>query len=366
MAADLPTSGPGAHTREKLIIGACACLMFAGSHALLEATSRFAERHLGVYLWKHQDYLRLLSPANHVGRGRGRLLMYGPSEAREGFLGEEIKRVTTGLEPYQNSQSLGTLEDGLLVLQYIEAVHGPSAIPSAILLGVTPRFLANIRRTGVSSPLQDGINRYSPHLRVVEGSHPPALARRTPFEAIVPTFDLLRLQPDRYRRGLYAIAVRSATRIVPSLAAWRRGWEPTSASKYLEGRLAPEATIKSWLVSPTNAWAKVHVWDARRDRERVIADVGAYRAFAAKHAIELYVVNLPEISWSRELYEPGRYEAYLEVLTEALGPTPFLDLRTLLPDSQFFDDAHPTWEGGIRVSKEVGLFIERHRRASGP
>ena len=64
--------------------------MFAGVHLALEASARFSERYLGAYLWKEQDYLRLFSPANHAGRGRHRLLIYGPSEAREGLIPEVL------------------------------------------------------------------------------------------------------------------------------------------------------------------------------------------------------------------------------------------------------------------------------------
>ena len=69
------------------------------------------------------------------------------------------------------------------------------------------------------------------------------------------------------------------------------------------------------------------------------------------------MVNLPELSWNRVLYQPGRYEAYLDIVGLALGETPFLDLRTFLPDDDFYDSAHPTWDGGMRVSKRVGAFI---------
>ena len=80
--------------------------------------------------------------------------------------------------------------------------------------------------------------------------------------------------------------------------------------------------------------------------------------------VELYVVNLPELSWNRELYKPGRYEAYLELVKSALGDTPFLDLRTFLADEDFFDDAHPVWPAGFRVSQRVAAFIDEHRTSA--
>jgi hypothetical protein len=348
--------------RTRLAVLACVVLMFAAVHAALEGAARFSERYLKAYLWKEQDYLRLFSPANHAGRGPNRLLIYGPSEAREGLLPEEIGRAAAGLEPYQNSQSIGTLEDGLVVLRYIEGAYGRPAVPDAILLGVTTRFVGNLRTR--SSPLWEGINKYSPHFRVDDSTHPPTLVPRSFLESLEPRVALLSLQPDRYRRGLFAIASRTATRIVPSLSAERRTWEPISPSKYLVGRYASEADIRAWLRKPGNFWDLVHTWEPERDRERVTRELQLYRDFAAKHGVELYVVNLPELSWNRELYKPGRYEAYLDVVRQGLGDTPFLDLRTFLPDDLFFDDAHPTWKGAVRVSGKVGEFIDANRRAA--
>jgi hypothetical protein len=336
--------------------------MFAAAHLGLEASARFSERYLGAYLWKEQDYLRLFSPANHAGRGRHRLLIYGPSEAREGLLPGEIGRVTTGLQPYQNSQSVGTLEDGLVVLRYIEAAYGRPAIPDVILLGVTTRFAGNLRTR--PSPLWEGIDKYSPDYRVDASTRPPVLVPRSFRESIEPRIALLALQPDRYRRGLFAIFSRTATWLVPSLAGHRRMWEPISPSKYLVGKYASEQATRKWLSAKGNFWELVHDWDPERDRDRVTRELRMYRDFADRYGAELYVVNLPELSWNRELYKPGRYEAYLDVVRDAIGSTPFLDLRTFLPDAQFFDDAHPTWEGAVRVSREVGTFIEAHRRAS--
>lgn len=349
-------------TRYRLAVLACVGLMFAGVHVALEGAASFSERYLGAYLWKEEDFLRLFSPANHLGRGQHRLLMYGPSEAREGLLGEEIARVAPGLEPYQTSQSIGTLEDGLVVLRYIEGAYGRSGVPDAILLGITTRFIGNLRTR--PSPLWEGINKYSPHFKLVEDTRPPTLVRRSFIESLKPRFALLQLQPDRYRRGLFAIASRTATRLVPSLSAQRRSWEPIAPSKYLVGKYASEAAVKKWLVTPGNYWDLVHAWEPERDRDRVTRELQMYRDFAAKYDIELYVVNLPELSWNRELYAPGRYETYLEVVRTALGTTPFLNLRTFLPDELFFDDAHPTWDGAIRVSREVGKFIDAHRRAA--
>ena len=346
--------------RDKLAVLLCAGLGFAGVHLALESAARLAERRFDAYLWKQQDYLRLFSPVNHLNRGHGRLLIYGPSESREGLFPEEIEPAIPGLKPYQNSQSMGTLEDGLVVLNYIERAYGPSAIPDALLLGITIRFIADIRV--IPSPLWEGIDKYSSHFKVVEGSHPPSLAPKSALESARARWALLHLEPDRYRRGLVAIGSRLATSAIPSLWADPRTRAAVGAAKYLSGPPWPAQDTRQWLVTPDNFWDRVHKWDPDRDRDRVIRELRSVIAYTSRHNVQLFVVNMPELSWSRELYQPGRYEAYLAIVKTALGQTPFLDLRTFLADDEFFDDAHPKWIAGIRVSKRVAAFISEHRR----
>ncbi len=127
----------------------------------------------------------------------------------------------------------------------------------------------------------------------------------------------------------------------PNLEADPRFWRHVRAAKYIRGRIAPEDGIKKWLAASGNFWDKVHSWHPERDRDRVTRDLRRLRDFRSRHGIELYVVNLPELSWNRVLYQPGRYEAYLDIVESALGETPFLDLRTFLPDDDFYDSAHP-------------------------
>jgi hypothetical protein len=182
------------------------------------------------------------------------------------------------------------------------------------------------------------------------------------MDALRARFALLGVQPDRYRRGLFAIASGVLTTAVPSLASHRWTWGPIRPAKYLVGRWrADEAATKRWLVEPDSFWRAVHAWEPEQSRERVIEELRSLLAFAARYGSTVYVVNLPELSWVSELFRPGRYEAYLALVKEAIGDTPFLDLRTFLADGDFFDDAHPVWTAGIRVSHRIGEFIAEHR-----
>src|SRR6187549_404478 len=99
----------GTSTRYKLALLVCVCLFVTAAHVVLGAAAGYAEVRLDAYLWKEEDFLRLFSPTNHRGRGRQRLLISGPSEAREALLPEELARALPGSKPYQNAQSLGTL-----------------------------------------------------------------------------------------------------------------------------------------------------------------------------------------------------------------------------------------------------------------
>jgi hypothetical protein len=81
--------------------------------------------------------------------------------------------------------------------------------------------------------------------------------------------------------------------------------------------------------------------------------------------MQAFVVNLPEHPMNRAMFAPDRYDAYLDTVRTAIGSTPFLDLRTLLAEDDFFDEMHPTWKGGIAVSRAVGAFVAASRRPIG-
>ena len=349
-------------TRIKLALLGCICLFVVAAHSLLEATARFAEQRLDAYLWKEEDYLRLFLARQSQRAWPPPAVDFGRSEAREALLPEELGRALPGLEPYQNALSQGTLEDALVVLEYIERAYGRSAVPDILLFGITTRFIADIRDE--SSPLFAGINKYSRQFRLDEAEHPPRLIPRSTLDSYQAAFALLGRQPVRYQSALFAVAAAAAMQVRPNLEADPRFWRHVRAAKYIRGRIAPMEASKKWLVE-SRFWDMIHSWNPERDR--VTRALRRLRDFRSRHGIQLYMVNLPELSWNRVLYQPGRYEAYLDIVRLALGDTPFLDLRTFLPDDEFYDSSHPTWDGGMRVSKRVGAFIaERLQHEASP
>jgi hypothetical protein len=324
------------------------------SHAAFEAIARFAETRLGAYLWKNQDHLRVMESHLHVGRGAGRLSIFGPSEVREGLLPDELHNVLPGVRAYQSAQSLGTLEDTLLTLDYLEQVHGPSALPEHVLVGLTTRFVANLRTN--PSPLVESLRKYSPY-DVDTTTSPPTLVPRTLLGALRGRLRLLALEPDRYRRGLAAVVLEPVRLVAPAVSdrLERRLLRP---SKYLTGQAFSFDDTVRWLIGD-DGWRMVFAWDPARDRDRVVDQIGRLVQFCRRHGLRLYVVNQPEWSVSRAHYAPGRYETYLSAVQTALGDTPFLDLRTFLADDEFWDTGHPNWPGAIRLSHEVAGFIRR-------
>lgn len=338
-----------------------ALAMAAGTCLLLEQIARFAEIRLGAFLWRKDATLRLFAAHNYVGRGKERLLILGPSEARESLFPEEIGAIVTGLVPYQHAQHLGTLEEALVTLDYIERAYGPTAMPEALLVGITPRFIANIRQE--PSPLYEAINRFSPHFEVRDESRAPRLAPRTMISAVRARAEVLRVQPDRYRRGVFAVVTAAAGTTAPSIPADRRVWGRVRQANYLQHRIISDEQIHWWLNNGDAA--AVHAWDPERDRHTIVHQLARLRSYADRFRTRLYVVNLPEMSWNRELYDPQRYASYMSIVRTGIGDTPFLDLRMFIPDDEFYDSAHTMWSGGRRVSRRVGEFIEaQHGRVS--
>jgi hypothetical protein len=241
-------------------------------------------------------------------------------------------------------------------LQYIEKAYSRSAIPDALLLGLTTRFVADIRDR--PSPLYAGIEKYSPHFRLIEGEHPPTLIRKNWMQSVQARLALMRLQPDRYRRGVYAMASHLAAGITPAFEVYDR--EFIRPANYRTTPFASRAAVEKKLATQ-DRWQDVHAWDFTRDSGRIREEVRLLLEYTSRHNMELYLVNLPEVSLNRVRYRPGRYEAYLRLIRSAIADTPFLDLRTFLADDEFYDEAHSTWSGAVRTSRRVASFIKQHR-----
>jgi len=347
-------------SRSILIIAATGYTLVAGllSCLALERLARWVEVYQGDYLWREQEYMQILVPDLYVGKGPGRLLLCGSSEAREAFLPDRFGRHLPSLRAYQNSSAHSGLPDLLVMLRYKERVYGTQALPEAMVVGITTRYISNIQSIPMSL-LFDGINRFSPHFRIKTNGGQPELIRKTFAESLVSRARLTRMLTFRYRPALYGLMRALLVSLRPELAHdfhlrigltpsrfhHRTPWKPEERRTYLE----------------EGNWRSVHGWDVARDRDRIHRDLAELVDFAARRGIALYVVNLPELSGNRALYQTGVYEAYLREVDKALSRTPFLDLRGFLPDENFYDATHLTLAGSVKVTDRVAQFIAADR-----
>lgn len=347
------------------LAAAASVLAFAAAtHAVMEPLASHVESEERAYLWKDEEWLQVFTRDRYVDRGARRVLVYGPSETREALLTPALEAALPGLECLQNAQSMGTIEDGLVLLEYIEREYGRGAVPSVVVLGVSTRFVSNIRSH--ESYLLSSIDRYAPHLRVDRETTPAGLAEKTALESWLSRLRFALRQQRRYQGTLKVLARDALGAVGSPLADHPRLLQTLSPAKYHGLKPIPAAETKAWLAFEGGFWGDVHRWDPQADRERVLRDIRAFREFCRSRATELYVVNMPELSWNRDLYVAGRYESYLALLREALLDTPFLDLRTLLADDEYFDACHPTKAGCKRVSAAVAEFLAGKRAALVP
>ena len=334
-------------------------LVYGGVTVAALGLSRTVEMRYGSYPWQNEDWLRVLLPSLWVGRGPSRILIAGPSEAREALLYELFDESFPGLETFQGGQSRGTFQDLLLSLEYVERDYGPSAVPAVLVLGVTLRFVANIPRD--RSPLIAAIDRYSPHFRVELGPDGPRLVSKRVSEALAARGRfLLFKQPSRYLSAAASVIRDNLPK--DGLPSWLIGWLQMYGSPYKYHLLArvPREAIRARIDQPTSFWFAAHRWEPDTDAEVIHQEFGRLLAFTRRHGMRLYVVNLPESVWNRESYGPGRYERYEALVRESLGDTPFLDLRMMLDPDEFYDAGHATLPGALRVSRRVIDFVRGH------
>jgi hypothetical protein len=335
-----PSADPAARRWTKFrlsvtVLLAMALLYVVASAALL-LLSRHVESTTNVYPFSNEDWLRCLLPTLYDNRGHDRIFLAGPSEAREDLLYDRFDRAFPGLHAFQGAQSLGTFDDLLLTLDYVHRTCGDDAIPRAIVLGVTPRFVANIPRG--ASPLAGAINSYSPHFSVKKTDGISTLVPKSTLKSLRSRQRFLEKAPGRYRTALLALFreplgldadyehLHERLLSAPFGAAIRFSSLPY---KYHHLPPMPRESMLAWMRSPTSFWTKSHQWDPGLDEQLVRSQFQRLIELSRRHDVRLFVVNLPEHPANRAAYDPDRYDAYLRLVRQSIGDTPFLDLRTL-------------------------------------
>lgn len=368
-------------------IGIVAAVGFAAVLALEVAANRL-EASRQVYPYKWEDWLRYFVPSLWPTDGPPGLMLTGPSTARENFLLEEFARAFPGHRVLPAAMSLGTFRDITAGLEYLEAEYGRAALPRVVVLGIAPRFLAEIPR---ERPFPEALSRYGRHFGpLADSSAAFGLTRKPALAGIV---DHARFRTSRQSPRYRAVFAWIAGRVV------HPEWSSRLASSGIANRLAvsgagrllgvselarlgpvgfaqryispyryqpaqvswkPEALAAS-LDDPRSWWAEVFHWNPEPDAEAIRARARSLIEFVRERDIELYVVNLPEHSALRRRTKPAFAARYDDLIRSAFGSVPFLDLRCFLPDADFLDAEHALWEGAKDVSARVIGFIEAIR-----
>jgi len=360
-------------------------LVYLGVTAVLEDFTRTAEASGVVYPYKHEDWLRYLVPSLWRADGKPLMLLAGPSTVRENLLVEEFADAFPEYRVYQGGISAGTLGDALAALRYVEKSYGAKALPRTIVLGVSPRFIAEL--PAQDRPFEGGLRRYSPYFRMDTADTQGGLERKNRLLGLLAygRFHLTK-QQGRYNAALHwyiaqAIPADFSNRLrctafmnsglgrllfsgrARTIGIREFALELASPYKYHSGG-NPLAANLEFLDTPDSKWREVFAWDAGRNTRGVGERIAAMMSFARTHGIELYVVNLPEASANRIRYQPGNTEHYLALLNSAFAPAPVLDLRCLLRDDEFLDAEHARYRGAKRITARAVGFMRDVR--SGP
>jgi len=336
-------------------VGACLVVWVIVS-AACDLLADEVELRLDAHLWRYEEWMQLTSSMRYPAGAHDRILVLGPSEAREAFWPEPFREVLNGARLVNDSLSLSTFEDAITQLEYVEKVYGTNTLGGLLVVAVTPRFLQNYAPG--DRPLPIVINRYSPFYDLDESVDPQRLVEKGLVDSMVARVHLAGHSGARYMKAALAVALAIEARV--------RGldFDELLRNHFLVGaRFFAEAPRdKAQYYKIVNEGGGFNVvlrsMDPRDQRDAILRDFKRLRAIAARNGARILVVNLPEGGWARKhFYNPGVHEAYMAVLREAVGDLPFLDLREELDDDGFVDWVHPTRSASLMISREVATAI---------
>jgi len=347
-----------ARSRRRLVLASagCALVLYAAVNLVLLRLATWAEVDQGHYLWWKEEWLQLFSPANYEGRGEGRILLTGASEAREAFLPDLLEEELPGRRAYQNSLSVGTMETVLLLLEYVERAYGADAVPDTIVLGTTPRFLLNLP-DAEKVPLVAAIDRYSPRFRVDREARPPRLEPAGFLEGLSSRFRLLTKQTRRFRGAVRAGVRPVVQAFAPRLANHR--FFVTGLTPYKYHHL-PRRDPAKYRRDFSGRYSE---WSIEEEEERLRADARRLHAYRERHGVRLLVVAMPRPTWYDDHFADEDFlEDWRGLLRGLYGGTGFLDLSRFLPDEEFYDYTHPTRAGGEKITREIARVLSKGGR----
>jgi hypothetical protein len=366
-----------------------AVLFYAGINISLLTFSRWVESRTEIYPYRDEDWLRYLLATLFENRGQNRIMLVGESAVRENLLYEEFNRAFPTMHTFQGGLSLGTINDVLISLEYIKHVYGRGALPQVLIIGISPRFVANLPE---QRPFMTALDLYSPYFGVEETPVGPRLKAKTQWQGWSSWLRFVMFkQQKRFLAAIAALArdylgatqasrqdVERAPKPLRSLLHGplatldrmaQRGLgvlgdflgRVTSPYKYHHLQPMQLEGLRGWLRGPKSWWRQVHSWDPDTNEREIADQFRRLREFADNERIALYVINVPENIESRQLYEVKNYQRYLDLVRRNLGNTPFLDLHALLGPGEFYDVVHATLPGAKRVTETVIDFMKDHR-----
>lgn len=366
---------------------------------VLKSVTVLAEQELGAFPFKSEDWLRYLVSSQFEGQDRETIMLTGPSTVRENLLYEQFESAFPDYSIFQGGISLGVLEDVNTALYYIEKVHGNEALPAIIVLGISPRFIANIPD---ERPFNGGIDRYSPHLKTVQGEAGVELAPKSLRESVIARlrFNYYK-EPERMRVAFLAVlnywlsgdVLNTGTGQLSAkfdrLDQWFKqplGKQLVNGTRFRRAMEYDFSAVLAWLISPykyrldpaveaetlvewANAedswWKQVYSWDPQTTRDETRAVLVRTRDFAATHDIRLLVVNLPERDISRRKFDAANYRRYLELVSDVVGADNFVDLREYLQGDEFYDLEHTVYPGSLRLTNKVIEILRDYMATTG-
>lgn len=343
-----------------------------------------------VYPYRVQDWLRYQVPGLWQDDGKPLLLLAGASNVRENLQVGVVASAFGGSRVRQGGISLATLADVVVSMDYIERKYGAGALPRELVVGLTPRFLAElpaVRPFPLSLELYDSRYRLAPGdpsgTRLVLKSagdgmldHARFFVQRSGprFRAALAWLSAEAIGPDLDQRIARTVPARWLAASWPARGSWFHSVTEIGPYALLREFVAPPRfprsspldtqSLERRLDEPGSWWQDVYRWDPEAHAAAIGARAGRLRAFAARRGMELYLVNLPEHRLSRQRYGPGLSARYTALLRDVFPDERVLDLRCLLGDDEFKDAEHSTMPGSRRETDQVVTFI-RVSRATG-
>ena len=287
----------------------------------------------------------------------------------------------------QGGISLGTLEDVTASLDYVRRIHGVDALPERLVLGISPRFIANIPDV---RPFKLGIDRYSPYVSTRQEIDGIGLVPKSAADSLRARARFLASkEPERFRTALLALAYRAMagrdavpgwTTDTSDCAALLAGSRRCTCRPLPQivraagfGRILDHSLLDllAWRVSPYKYtfnppiaygpdadldkgwWKDVYGWNPLQDWQDAMAHVRKFNALVEACGIDVWVVNLPERDVSRAQFDATNYGAYMSLVGQAFGEERLLDLREFLRPDEFYDREHTLPAGSRRLTDAV-------------